>query len=129
VASLAAREELNLFGVEDAVVAKLESYEWPGNVRELQSIVEGAAYRAQYRGAAMIELLDIPELVGGLSRKDNTQFVAGGDFASQVENFKLKLIEEALIRHNGNQVKAAQELALDRSTLRRILARGNDTGA
>ncbi|NDC37120.1 MAG: hypothetical protein EBZ48_03600, partial [Proteobacteria bacterium] len=122
---LANREEMNLFAFEDAVVGKLEGYDWPGNVRELQSVVEGAAFRAQYRGSQAIQLQDIPELLGGAVRAGDRALIPGADFATQVEGFKLKLVEDALIRHNGNQVHAAQELALDRSTLRRILARGN----
>lgn len=123
--AIAAREEINLFGIADAAIGALQSYDWPGNVRELQSVVEGAAYRAQYRGAAMVEVEDIVYRSPGPGREAGRVALAGGDFTSQVENFKYKLIEDALARHDGNQVKAAQELALDRSTLRRILARGN----
>jgi DNA-binding NtrC family response regulator len=124
LSGIAAREEINLFACDDDVIKKLQGYEWPGNIRELQSVVEGAALRAQYRGAQQIELIDLGD---GICRTRSSGLVGPNtivkSFADTIEDFKLKLIEEALDRHNGNQVQAAQELNLDRSTMRRIISR------
>lgn len=124
LAGIAAREEINLFACEDDVLRKLRDYEWPGNIRELQSVVEGAALKAQYRGAQQIELIDLDDCFDRSSSSGlRGSSVGANSFADTVEDFKLRLIEEALDRHNGNQVHAAQELKLDRSTMRRILSR------
>jgi anaerobic nitric oxide reductase transcription regulator len=124
LSGIAAREEINLFACDDDVIKKLQGYEWPGNIRELQSVVEGAALRAQYRGAQQIELIDLGD---GICRTRSSGLVGPNtivkSFADTIEDFKLKLIEEALDRHNGNQVQAAHELNLDRSTMRRIISR------
>jgi DNA-binding NtrC family response regulator len=49
-----------------------------------------------------------------------------GSFSERVNAFKIELIREALQRHQGNQAKAAEDLELERSTLRRILARAGE---
>lgn len=114
------REQLAVFECSAPALDTLRKYFWPGNVRELEAVVEGAAYRAQYRRSARIEESDL--------RLPNQTTVAaakrcGGTFSERVSEFKLELIREALARHQGNQAKAAEDLELERSTLRRILAR------
>jgi DNA-binding NtrC family response regulator len=115
---LRSRDQLHVFDIADDAVETLKKHSWPGNVRELEAIVEQAAYRAQFSGKTTItsaEVLIPRSHLGGPTVPE--------DFNSQVEAFKLSVIEQALARHKGNQVHAARELGLDRSSMRRILAR------
>ncbi|MCB0332919.1 MAG: sigma-54-dependent Fis family transcriptional regulator [Bdellovibrionales bacterium] len=110
-------EQINVFSVGDDAVKTLMHYEWPGNIRELQAVIEGAGYRAQYAGRSVIISDDIQlkaSRAAGASSKS---------FNEMVSDYKLKLINDALDRNENNQLRAAEELQLDRSTMRRILAR------
>lgn len=113
------RGDLSVLDITKEAKQKLHSYDWPGNIRELEAQIEGAAYRAQYHGRAHIEVSDINL---GLSSRSEGQ-VEGSTFHERVDAFKMKVIREALDRNGGNQVKAAAELGLDRSTLRRIIGK------
>ena len=113
---LSARENFGTCTMSEEALARLRAHTWPGNVRELEAVLEGALFRAQFRGESIIRANDIQP--SGEQHSDEA-----GDFHSAVSNFKLTLIRSALHKHAGNQVKAAQELGLDRSTMRRFLAR------
>lgn len=115
---LVEREAVTVYEFEREAVAKLVAHEWRGNVRELEAVVEGAAYRAQYEGRRVIAAVDVTFVGAGPSSGAELK-----GFSEQVEDFKRSLIEAALQRHGGNQVQAAQELGIDRSSMRRILAR------
>lgn len=110
-------EHLNVFSIADKAIDCLSAYNWPGNVRELEAVIEGAAYRAQYEARSAITLDDI-------CIKTDLAITADSDqsFHSRIRKFKIKLIEEALLKCNGNQVQAAKALKIDRATLRRTLA-------
>lgn len=111
------RELVQVFDLEPAALSRLVCEVWPGNVRQLQATVENAAYHAHYHHRAVITLEDLTELVSQeYARADRS-------FHSQVEAFKLRLIEDAVRLNNGSQVQAARSLGLDRGTLRRILSR------
>ncbi|MFM1846992.1 MAG: hypothetical protein RL417_466 [Pseudomonadota bacterium] len=116
IARLAAREKLDILGVDDAVLELLTKHRWPGNVRELEGVVESAAYRAKFAGRERITPADLRFL----SAYQPTAAVER-DFHSQVEAFKGALIDAALERHGGNQLRAAHDLGVDRGTLARIL--------
>lgn len=111
--------ELSVCGMESSALMKLQNHSWPGNIRELQAVVEGAAYRAQFEGRFEIKDSDVAIQAAGVGSYD---FVPGDGFHDQVNFFKLKLIRDALSRNAGNQVHAAKELGLDRSTMRRLLS-------
>lgn len=96
----------------------LKAQSWPGNVRELQSVIESAALRAKFEGRTTIELADLR-----LGPGDTSPVSANRSFAELVDNYKHKLITTALAECGENQVLAAKKLAIDRSTLRRILER------
>lgn len=117
---LSNRENLNVYSISQASLGKLSSYRWSGNIRELQAVIEGAAYRAQYDNRRLIEPNDF-NLLGSTEGDLSSQ---GADcFREKVKLYEIQLIEEALRKHNNNQSKAAESLKLDRSTMRRILAR------
>jgi DNA-binding NtrC family response regulator len=96
-------------------MALLERHEWPGNVRELEAVVEAAALHAHFERKGAVGCEDIVLGAPGAG--------APLAFAARVEAFKCKLVREALQRCAGNQFRAARELGVDRSTLRRIVRR------
>jgi two-component system response regulator HydG len=115
VQRLAETAGLDVLGIEPDALNLLAEAPWRGNVRELEAVVEGAAYRARFAGRNRIALSDmslpsVPAAPGNAA-----------DFHSRVEEYKRTLVDEALARNGGNQLRAAAELGLDRGTLARIL--------
>ena len=95
-----------------AAVKFLQSYEWPGNVRELQNRVQRAIIMSD---AAVIEPVD---LGGGVEQStglgDGPPIVTLREARDKVER---DYISVAIDRHNGNIVKAAEQLGVTRPTL------------
>ncbi|MHC4662143.1 MAG: sigma-54-dependent transcriptional regulator [Planctomycetota bacterium] len=81
----------------------LRKYEFPGNVRELKNKIERAAYRDTTNEIT-------PEDIGMLPEKQVQ--VEGKDFEARVENFKKRLVQDALAQASGNQAQAARDLGL-----------------
>ena len=119
LSDICTKNELSVHGIAPESLEKLEGYEWPGNVRELQSVLEGAAYRAQYQGRSEIVVEDI--VFQNLDSREAGVVESDAPFHEKVAQFKLQLIRDALERNGGNQVQAARELKLDRTTLRRLM--------
>jgi DNA-binding NtrC family response regulator len=117
LAKLRDREQLRVYSLDLEATNKLTSYAWPGNIRELEAVIEGACYRAHFSDRTFISSTDLQ--IHGSEQNSATNL----PFHEQVENYKLQLIKQALNKHNQNQVYAARELMMERSTLRRILAR------
>lgn len=118
LAQLREKEEADVHEVSDDALFILSRYDWPGNIRELGAVVESAAYHAQFKGRKFVLPEDIswgaaPSSAPGEER----------DFHANVEAYRRKLVEEALARNAGNQVKAAAEIGLDRKSIARILKR------
>ena len=113
----AAREKLPDKRIAPDAAQLLSRHHWPGNVRELQAVMEGALHRAHFEQRNTIGSADI--------RLRGTPAQRSSSFRDQVDSFERRLIEEALSACSGNQSQAAERLQLDRSTLRRILARVN----
>lgn len=111
------RELVQVFELEPAALSRLACEAWPGNVRQLQATIENAAYHAHYHHRSVITREDLAELSSHEHGRGDRSF------HSQVEAFKLRLIEDAVRLSNGSQVQAARSLGLDRGTLRRILSR------
>ncbi|MFN8390078.1 MAG: sigma-54 dependent transcriptional regulator [Bdellovibrionota bacterium] len=112
------REDLNVQALSFEALQRLQNQPWHGNVRELQAAVEGAVYRAKYLSKRFVDSSDFT-----FGAAESGADPIHGSFRQQVEAFELRLIEDALSRCDQNQSKAAALLQLDRSTLRRVLAR------
>ncbi|MCC6953652.1 MAG: sigma-54-dependent Fis family transcriptional regulator [Deltaproteobacteria bacterium] len=121
---IATREKFQVQGFTPGAEAAMLQYQWPGNVRELQGVVEGAVFRARFEGARYV---DERHFTFRHARASGSHLPA--TFRERVRQFELDTIEESLRRHAGNQALAAKALGLDRSTLRRILARGGQSAA
>lgn len=121
-----------VFGVTDMVLQQFQKYPWPGNVRELENQIKRAMVisRDQILTPELFAL-DSPE-----GPADNTTLTSlthltrrlFAELTSQatdipimehiLEIIEKTVLEEALKKCHGNQVHAAQMLAIHRSTLR-----------
>jgi len=113
---------LSVFGVgkaaprfSTAAMDTLMAYYWPGNVRELKNTVE--RFCILHPGSVITKEMLPPEIrgtdLGGLSNKKIR------------EKQEAERILKALIKHNWNQTKAAEELGIPLSTLRRKIKKYN----
>ena len=88
----------------DAIKA-LQGYKFPGNVRELENIIERAVILAD------TEVITLKELE--VSPTTPKAFVKKGT----LEDIQKQVIQEALLRWEGNRSKAAEELGITRQTI------------
>ncbi len=121
-----------------AAIAKLRAYHWPGNVRELENTVMRAALLAPGTTIQpediMLERASTPQahapaqngaaLDELITRRiaqwfDNPAEEPRDLYQRMVSELERPLIELALKRAGGNQVKAARILGLNRNTLRK----------
>ncbi|NQT85790.1 sigma 54-interacting transcriptional regulator, partial [bacterium] len=102
--------------ISDEVLGLLLRYDYPGNVRELENIIEHA-----------FVLCREPEIQPGCLPRDFLEAAARGPALGarrgSVEEAEVRLIREALARHEGHRGKTAAELGIDKSTLWRKMKR------
>ena len=132
--------ELNrsIKGVDSQVATELRDHPWPGNVRELESVIKRACILTR---GDVITAGDLGQTVtrAGLPSGREADAVlrmaaaavlhdrllahaAGTDssvFHDVVDMIETTLVAEALAMTNGNQVKAAEILGVNRATLRK----------
>jgi two-component system, NtrC family, nitrogen regulation response regulator GlnG len=128
-------------GLHDSAMTRLKAYDWPGNVRELENLVRrlAALYSEDVITGEIVaaELSDgEPESASARPQSENlaacvqhhleSYFAAhgGGLPASGLYHRILHEIERPLLKltlgaTNGNQIKAASVLGLNRNTLRK----------
>jgi DNA-binding NtrC family response regulator len=133
-------EELNrtIKGVDEQLSRRLQEHDWPGNVGELESIIKraciitrGDVLTAEDIGESLSSSrFPVSEDVEGLlARAVRTTLQErlvepAGDapssvFHNIVDFVEATLVKEALAITNGNQVKAAEILGVNRATLRK----------
>jgi PAS domain S-box-containing protein len=98
-------------GVSEEVMELLMRYDYPGNIRELENIIEHAFVLC--RGPVLMVRHLPEEFISAVGP-------AGGDTDEGLNNLmaaERRIIEEALIRHEGNKSKVAQSLNIGRTTL------------
>jgi PAS domain S-box-containing protein len=105
-------------GVTDEVMEFLMNYDYPGNVRELQNIIEHAFVLCKGR---LIQLNHIPREV--LSARLSPEREGRRPHRNPLEEAEAALIRQALERHGGSRMRAAQELGYGRVTLWRKMKR------
>ena len=91
-------------GLSEAALSALTRYRWPGNERELQHVIERAVTVAS---SDKIEVSDLPPL----------HYVAGSVPHESFSEMERRVIEQALVKTEGNQAAAARLLGLRPSTL------------
>ncbi len=110
--------------ISKAVMDLLENYDWPGNVRELENelekayiLSEGETVESANLSRGILQIRTAKErdgsLQGGRSLKERKKEL--------VTKLEKEMIELALVKHKGNQTKAAQELEISRQDLIRKL--------
>lgn len=103
----------HLEGFTQRAMGLLASYRWPGNIRELRNVIERAVVIAKGRmiGAEELTFLNPPDTITP-SR-------------SSLRELEINHIKAVLETCNGNIVRAAKQLGVDRSTLTRKMKRYN----
>ncbi len=138
----AAQSGLPRKGLADEAAALLAHYDWPGNVRELQNLMKRLTVltrdqEIQVRHLQQVlPLADLPRLMTGADAADlreaarrwvRAQFAVGVARSPDNLHEQLRaivepvLLGEALSVLDGNQIRAAAMLGMNRNTLRKKL--------
>lgn len=107
----------NVEGITEIALNQLMMYDWPGNVRELENIL-GRAIIFMHYNETMVDIHHLPELKNNKhltnknERADQQVFEMNQTLSELVENYESKVIEQTLIRLNGNKTLTAKTLGL-----------------
>jgi two-component system nitrogen regulation response regulator GlnG len=111
----------------------LASHPWPGNVRELQNVIQRALLKLNGHRVSGTDLSGLLPTVAATERGLGAIVESileapepeQGRYRAAIEALEAPLIAAALARTNGNQLRAAELLGMNRNTLReRIRALG-----
>ncbi len=107
-----------------AALRALGQHRWPGNVREL----ENALARAVALGGDTLDLVDLPEVIGGAAARPEPAKPGGDDLRLRpaVAATEQAYIAAAMARAKNNQTVAAKLLGLSRFGLQKKLRRQSD---
>jgi two-component system nitrogen regulation response regulator GlnG len=129
--------------LSDEAQASLSAYDWPGNVRELENLmrrlavlardelIDAATIRDLLGAPGMTEMADtgiataVRHLVERIARERPGALDDGTLYDRVIGEVERPLIETMLVRHAGNQLRAASALGLNRNTLRKRLTELN----
>lgn len=93
-------------------------YSWPGNVRELRNV---AARLAALMDGNLVRIEDLP-----MCLRDSMSMLTPSN-ATSLQAVKDDLIRRTLEANGGNVSATARQLGVDRSTIYRLLRRGNSS--
>ncbi len=111
------------------IMEALLAYDWPGNVRELENLMERLVI---LKGRGTVDLGDLPHRIfqkyaearpsgaGAVAEWEFPKMVlpqSGVDLKSIVAAFENHLVDQALVRTNGNKNRASELLQMNRTTL------------
>jgi DNA-binding NtrC family response regulator len=129
-----------ILGTDDQVLRRLHDHPWPGNVGELERVVKRACIVARGDVITSDEIADTladsrfdrEDVESALSQATRTALHehlvvrspqrSSSPFHDIIELVESTLVKEALTITNGNQVKAADILGVNRATLRKKMA-------
>jgi DNA-binding NtrC family response regulator len=135
-------EELSrtIRGMDDQVLRRLQEHPWPGNVGELERVVKRACIIARGDVITTDEIADTltdsrfdrEDVESALSLAtrtalherlvDRSPLRSSTPYHDIIDLVESTLVREALTITNGNQVKAAEILGVNRATLRKKMA-------
>lgn len=136
---VAAAQGLPRRRLDAEALAALDAHDWPGNVRELENFMRRLAVlaRDELVGAAAVRAMlgaPAPSRMGELGIADAIRTLIeriarerpgalddGSLYGRVLSEVERPLIELMLVRHGGNQLRAARALGLNRNTLRKRL--------
>ena len=132
----AGRNRPDVRGIAPAAVEALQDYHWPGNIRELRNVIERAVALCP---GSEVQIDDLPETIRLRKAAAQKLSLAGtpGDactdsacltLAQSREAAEILKIKEALVKHNNNRLRAAQELGISRMGLYKKLHKYGLTG-
>jgi PAS domain S-box-containing protein len=100
-------------GVSDEAMKTLMRYDYPGNVRELENIIEHAFVLCK---GDRIGLDCLPkEIIVNQEKISSPTMPLPGE--TPIDRAEAEVIERTLKKYDGNRIKTAKELGLDRTTL------------
>ncbi|MHC4956227.1 MAG: sigma-54-dependent transcriptional regulator [Planctomycetota bacterium] len=107
----------------------LQAYDWPGNVRELRNAVEAATVTArgslilpEHLPTAVRKMAEAsPDDVGRVVTRLADRAPEGEKFETVQTAFEKALIAQVLQQTGNNQVQAAKQLGIHRTTLRKLM--------
>ena len=145
--TIAARDaQRDLRGIRQDAMDAMLRYDWPGNVRELEAVIRRASVLTRSR---VIGLTDLPPEISERVSKAEASMITGLKAAAEAElksrlqggergetsiyhdlvgTVEESLVQAALAITGGNQVRAAELLGVNRTTLRKRL-HANDADA
>jgi len=116
----------------EEALARLEAHDWPGNVRELENAIKRALVLASSEllgpedfsflrgsGPASDDSAGLAELVEGEVATALSSGEEGHLYRDVIESVERPLIQAVLRRTDGNQIRAAGLLGINRNTLRK----------
>ena len=119
-----ARNRPDVHGITPEAIQTLQEFDWPGNVRELRNVIERAV--ALCRGP-LIQFVDLPETIRFANGRDRPPIPIATQesvvnhsamtLAESKEIAEVIRIKEALVKHNNNRLRAADELGISRMGL------------
>jgi PAS domain S-box-containing protein len=107
----------NVEGITPAALHQLMGYDWPGNVRELENILGRAIIFMNYY-ELLIDVHHLPELKNKKNAKEpflnnsNDTFVIDRSLSDMMDEYEGKIIQQTLLRLNGNKTLTAKTLGL-----------------
>jgi len=108
-----------LDGFAPGVMDMLGSYPWPGNVRELRNEVHRACVLAQTGLTIQVYHFSSQVTQGeSLMQQVISEQLSYGE---SLDQFRRRLVEEALRQTDGNRTQAAKRLGMDAANLRRLI--------
>jgi len=114
----AAENQKEIRTINPSFLHTLMAYSWPGNVRELENAIQRAVVLCS--DGTLHPYLLPPELLENTSPEEAE---IPGAFNARVNDFKRRILIEALHRHNWVQKDVAAELEIRPSTLSELMKR------